>query len=402
MDNKMFEVALGIEKPLYIKETRFEQAAGELHIEIDFKKGSRFNCSECGEVDCKVHDTEQKTWQHLHFWQYKTFLHLRTPRTKCDKCGSRIWVPPWGRKSSGFTLLFEAFTVALAKEMPISKVAEIMGEWDTRIWRIVRGSVRKAFKIKDFSRVTRITIDETSSRKGHRYVTIVTDIARALVIFATKGRKKETIKEFAEFLPEHNAVAQQIQEVSIDMSPAFISGVKNHLENAQITFDKFHVIQEANKKVDAVRREELAVNPLLKKTRWLWLKNPSKLTETEKKQLKTVSKEKTKTARAYQMKLTLQDIYREAKTPKIADELLKKWLSWAMRSRLEPMKQLAKTIKNHYSGILRYFESGITSGIAEGMNSKIQEVKRRAKGFRNIDNFITMIYLECAGLDLPT
>ena len=404
MEKELFGVALGIEEPLYIDEISFDSTEGELHIHMDFRRGGRFFCSECGEVDLPVHDTVEKTWRHLNFFQYKCYLHFRTPRTQCPQCGERLWIPPWGREQSGFTVLFEAFIMALGKEMPISRIGELVGEQDTRIWRIVRFHVNRAHGTKNYAGVTKVGCDETSSRKGHNYVTVFADMDKGEVMFAAEGKDSGTVKYFAEELPKHEAQPGQIKEVAIDMSPAFISGVSDYLPEACITFDKFHIIQALNKAQDEVRRAEQKKNPLLKSTRYVWLKNPENLTEKQKKQLETLRHENLKTAKVYQMKLTFQDIYRTIREPEAAEAAIKKWLSWAVRSRLDPIKSFAKTVKTHFSGVMRYFTSRLTSGTMEGINSRIQEIKRRGRGFRNINNFIAMIYLEAAGLEmtLPT
>lgn len=400
MEKELFRVALGIEEPVYVDEIVFDRAAGELHIHMDFRRGGRFSCSACGAEELPVHDTVEKTWRHLNFFQYKCYIHLRTPRTKCPKCGERLWIPPWSRKQSGFTMLFEAFVMALAKEMPISRIGELVDEQDTRIWRIVRFHVSRAHAKKSYAATTKVGCDETSSRKGHNYVTVFADMDSGEVMFATEGKDSGTVKAFAEELPKHEAEPEQIREVTIDMSPAFISGVTDFLPEAGITFDKFHVIQALNKAQDEVRRMEQKNNPLLKSSRYIWLKNPENLTDRQKKQLKTLRFENLKTAKVYQMKLTFQDIYRSIREPEAAKDAIKKWLSWAVRSRLDPIKSFAKMVRSHFAGILRYFSSRLTSGAMEGINSRIQEIKRRARGFRNINNFITMIYLEAANLDL--
>ena len=401
MQEQLFGIALGIEEPVYIEEVTFDKAQGELHIRMNFLAGARFGCSECGEDKLPVHDTIEKTWRHLNFFQYKCYLHLRTPRTNCPKCGERLWIPPWGRKQSGFTLLFEALIVTLAKEMPISQIAMIVEEHDTRIWRIVRNFVGRAYKFKKFTDTAKLGVDETSTRKGHNYITIFADIDSGEVLFATKGKDKSTMAAFTEELPLHDAQAKQIKEVTMDMSPAFIAGAAEWLPQASVTFDKFHVIQALNKAQDEVRRMEQRSHPLLHKTRYIWLKNPENLTMEQFKRLETLRFENLKTAKTYQMKLTFQDIYRYITEPAAADAALKKWLSWAVRSRLEPIKKFAKMVKEHYAGILRYFDSRLTLGFLESINSRIQEIKRRAKGFRNINNFIAMIYLESAGFKIP-
>jgi len=399
---KLFEMALNVEPPMFIEKIVFDKSKGELHIDMNFERGGKFKCSKCDKIGCSVHDTTMKTWRHLDFFQYKCFIHFRTPSTKCDDCGVHLWIPPWGRSHSGFTLLFEAFVLTLAREMPLSKIAELVKEQDTRLWRIVNAHVKKAYANKDLSNVTKIGVDETSSRKGHNYISVFVDMEIRDVVFATQGRDATTISKFAENLLEHGGNADNITEVSMDMSPPFISGASKILPNASITFDKFHVIKQLNEAIDTIRRNEQKINPCLKGSRYIWLKNPSKLTVRQQNELKTLSKENKKLSRAYQMKLTFQDIYRTIYDKNTADFAIKKWLQWAVRSRLDPIKKFAKTVKSHYSGILRFFTSRLTAGCSEAINANIQEIKRRAKGFRNINNFISMIYLDCANLTLPT
>ena len=194
MEKALFSAALEISEPVFIDEIVFDAVEGELHIHMDFRRGGRFACSECGTEGLTIHDTIEKTWRHLNFFQYKCYIHLRTPRTKCPKCGERLWIPPWGRKQSGFTLLFDAFVMALAKEMPISRIGEIIGEQDTRIWRMVCHYVDIAYAKKSFIAVTKIGCDETSSRKGHNYVTVFADMDSSDVLFATEGKDSGTIQ----------------------------------------------------------------------------------------------------------------------------------------------------------------------------------------------------------------
>jgi transposase len=397
MNEQLFTIALSISEPVFIEEISFNKTEGELHIYLNFRRGGRFACPECGAASPAA-DTTEKTWRHLNFFQYKCFLHMRTPRVECPEHGVRLWNPPWARSKSGFTLLFEAFVMQLAKAMPVSQIADLVGEHDTRIWRIIKAYVSKAYAEKDLSGLEEVGVDETSSRKGHRYVTVFADTYGGDVVFATPGKDASTIAAFAEELPKHGGNTEKITEITMDMSQSFITGAADHLPNASVTFDKFHVVKLLNEALDEVRRDEQKVNPLLKKTRYIWLKNPENLTAKQLQSLGSLRKENLKTARAYQMKLTFQDIYREIRNPEEAGIAIKKWLSWAVRSRLDPIKKFARTVKKHYDGILRHFESGLTSGFMEGINSRIQEVKRRARGFRNIYNFISMIYLVAGGL----
>lgn len=223
------------------------------------------------------------------------------------------------------------------------------------------------------------------------------------VVYATPGKDESAIARFSDELARHGANREQITNVSMDMSPAYIKGANDHFESAEITFDTFHVIKQLNEAIDdEIHQIETAVNPCLKGSRYIWLKNPKNLSAHQRDALKTLSKENKRLAKAYQMKLTLQDIYRTVCDYRVADIGFKKWLSWAVRSRLDPIKKFAKMFKSHYVGILQFFKSRLTAGISESINSRIQEIKRRAKGFRNINYFISMIYLEASNLLLPS
>lgn len=402
IQSNLFEMALGIKEPLYIKEISFDEENGELHIYVDFRRGSRFACPVCGQEECAVHNTTEKVWRHLNFFQYKCYIHFRNPKIKCDKCGVRQHMPYWARPQSGFTSLFEAFVLTLAREMPVSQIAKLVGEHDTRIWRILHYHISKAYAAKVFSELTQVGIDETSSRKGHKYVSVFVDMVKREVVYATPGKDESAIERFSEELNSRNASSEQITNVSMDMSPAYIRGATDHLQNAKITFDKFHVIKQLNEAIDEIRRTETAINPCLKGSRYIWLKNPENLTDRQRDALKTLSKENRKLAKAYQMKLTLQGIYRTVWDYRVADVSFQKWLSWAIRSRLTPIKRFAKMFESHYEGILQFFKSRLSAGISEGINSRIQEIKRRSKGFRNINYFISMIYLDASNLLLPS
>lgn len=393
MEKVLFGQALGVEKPCYVDEVSFAKESGELHIYLDFQPGEHFKCAVCGGDDTVVHDTVEKRWRHLNFFQYKCYLHFYVPRIKCPECGIHMYQVPWSRPGSGFTLLFEMLIMTLAKEQAVLQIAEMIGEHDTRVWRVIKHYVKKLQAEASFEKLSCLGVDETSSRRGHKYVTVFSDLAERKVIFATEGKDARTIARFKDEMALHRGSPEQIKEVAMDMSPAFISGITENFPDAEITFDKFHVIKLLNEALDEVRREEQKQNPALKGSRYIWLKNPENLKARQMEALSMLRKRNSKTARAYQMKLTFQDIFESLKEPEMAETAIRKWLSWAVRSRLLPIKSFAKTVKNHFNGIMRYFHSRLTSGIVEGINSRIQEAKRRAKGFRNIDNFITIIYL---------
>ena len=174
-DIDLFQLALGLVPPWMVAAGAFDAERKRLDIEIDFKTGGRFACPECGKADCPVHDTVQKTWRHLDFFQHQAFLHARVARIDCPDCGVRL-VVPWARPGSGFTLLFEAFAMTLVTAMPVAAAARLVREHDTRLWRVVLHYVEKAARARDLAGLRRVAIDETAARRGHNYITLFVDI----------------------------------------------------------------------------------------------------------------------------------------------------------------------------------------------------------------------------------
>jgi transposase len=403
-DIELFRLAMGLTPPWQVMQCAFDKEQGRLDISIDFARGGTFPCPECGRVACKAYDTEERTWRHLNFFQYATYLHARVPRVQCETCGIKVVNVPWARPGSGFTLLFEALIMTLAAQMPVQALARIVKEHDTRLWRVLAHYVAAARAKADFSAVTQVGVDETASRRGQNYVSLFVDLERSQVLFATEGKDAATVGAFKEDLVAHGGAAAAIGEVCCDMSPAFISGTEEHFPQAHLTFDKFHVLKIINEAVDEVRRQERQNRPELTKTRYLWLKNPENLTVRQVATIEQLSlkKFKLKTARAYHLRLVFQEFWGQAQEE--AEAFLRRWYSWAVRSQLSPMREAAATVKRHWSGILRWFESRVSNGILEGINSLVQAAKSRARGYRTARNLITMIYLIAGKLDfdLPT
>ena len=257
-------MALGLKPPWQVSTADFNPDEKRLDIRLDFPKGSTFTCPKCGLSGVKAHDTVEKTWRHLNFFQHEAYLTARVARIDCKKCGIRLVDVPWARPGSGFTLLFEAMIMILAKAMPVKTVAEFVREHDTRLWRILHHYVGEARKAADHSQVKHVGMDETSRRRGHNYVSLFVDLDETRVLFATGGKDASTVDRFKRDLTDHGGNPGAIEEMCCDMSPAFISGVEKHFPEAHITFDKFHVLKVLNEAVDQVRREESKGRPVLK------------------------------------------------------------------------------------------------------------------------------------------
>ena len=209
-DTELFQLALGLSSPWTVTRSAFDVETSRLDLYVDFPRGSRFACPDCGREGCPVYDTKDDTWRHLDFFQHRTELHARAPRVTCPDCGVRKVVTPWARSGSGFTLLFEAYVLALAKAMPIANAAKRLGEHDTRLWRVVHHYVDAARARLDASDVTRVAIDETAAQRGHNDITLCVDIDQARVLFATEGKDARTIAAFADDLAAHGGVIRSI------------------------------------------------------------------------------------------------------------------------------------------------------------------------------------------------
>lgn len=377
----------------------FTVESERLDIYLDFPRGSTFPCPLCAATS-KAYDTEALTWRHLNFFQHQTYLHARTPRVECSRCGVHRVTVPWARPGSGFTLFFEAFVMQLAKVMTILAAARLVGEHDTLLWRIVNHYVDLARNRADHSTVTQVGIDETAARRGQNYVSLFVDLDERKVLFVTPGKDSATVAAFAEDLTAHGGDPLAITEVSSDMSPAFVKGITKHLPNASITFDKFHNVSLVNDAVDKVRRLERQDHPELSGSRYIWLKNPANLTTNQQSQLAAfdLTRCHLKTARAYQIRLAFQDLYNQP--PAQAETYLNKWYFWATHSRIQPIIDAAKTIRRHQEGVLRWFTSKINNGILEGINSLVQAAKAKARGYRSNRNFASIIYLIAGKFDL--
>jgi transposase len=247
---------LNVKEPWYIKDYKLDSISENLAIWLDFRRGSKFPCPKCGKPNCSAYDTKEKVLRHIDYFAYSTYLHCRVPRVKCNNCGILQIEVPFAREQSHFTLQMESMILELAKRMPVLQVGNLLGEHDTRLWRVVHHYVGEARSNEDFSDVVEIGLDETSRKKGHEYITLVANIKNSKVIFACEGKDSSTITSFSEDLQNHRGNPKNIKSVCCDMSPSYISGISKELPQAKITFDKFHVMKAMNEGVNEVRIQE--------------------------------------------------------------------------------------------------------------------------------------------------
>jgi transposase len=390
-----------IPEPWYIDRCVFDEKQKHLDVFVKFHKGSLFTCSGCGAEHKPVYDIAdyKRTWRHLNFLEYPCYIHGELPRTECDQCDRELRVQvPWAIKPrASFTMLFDSLILAMAKDTPMNAISRMLCEEDKKLWRVVHYYTEQAIEAQDLSHVTKISTDETSAKRGHNYVTIFMDPEKKNVICVSKGKDSGTWEECKTHLEAHGGHADNVTEVCMDMSPAFIKGAKENFPKASITFDKFHVIQAANEAVDEVRRTEQRSCAELKNTRYIWLKNEANLNKAQKETLTKLKDCEMDTAKAYRMRICLQEIYRYPAT--IAPMVLKDWIQWGLRCRLEPLVGVAKMLHSHYDGVLQWFKSKLNNGLLEGINSLFQAAKRKARGYRSDKNIVAMVYLLAGKLD---
>ncbi len=390
---ELFKMAIGLQSPWLITKIEFENISKgkrQLNIHIDFTTGAKFK--DAKGVECNVHDTVKRRWQHMNFFEHQCYIYARVPRIKTSEGKVQNVEVPWARPNSGFTLLFEAFAMLLMEnEMPVNKAADILKVYPNRIWTIFNYWIKLALSKDEQTTVTAIGIDETSRKKGHDYVTVAVDLQQRRVVFVTEGKDEKTIDKLKKHLEKKEVTTEQIKQVSIDMSPAFIAGVSNNFPNAEITFDRFHVVKLLNEAMDKVRKDERREHERIKGHKYTFLKSNKHLSEKKKNEREELIELYPKLGEAYRLKELFNDFWNFSNYEE-AVSFLVYWCDLVKDTAIVHFKKFVNTINSHWTGVINYIKSRISNGILESINAKIQLAKRRARGFRNNNNFINMIY----------
>ena len=371
-------------------------AAKELHININFKPSSRFP-DESGAL-CEVHDTIQKTWRHLNFFEHACYLHCRTPRIKTKDGKVKLVEVPCARPGSGFTLLFESYVMALIEyEMPINKIARLVDENAHRLWTIFNYWIKRAYNADQPTPPKKLGLDETSKRKGHDYITLAVDLDERRVLHVTEGKDKSAVKTVKKYFESKGINVNKVKHASMDMSPSFIAGVREYFPKAEIHFDRFHVVKLLNEAMDKVRQLERKEHDNLKGHKYTFLKNRNNLSDSKKAALSELITLYPTLGEAYRLKELFNDLW-EMEDEEEATNFLVDWCRQVEEKKIPPFMKFVKTIKTHWTGIVNFCETEINNGILEGINNKIQLAKRMVRGYRCKENFINMIYFLCGKL----
>lgn len=403
-DRELYRQILGIETPWFVESVELKLEEEEVHVHLDHQEPEAWPCPECG-ADCRLYDHQpERQWRHLDTCQYQTILHAKPPRIECGKHGVRVSKLPWAEPSSRFTALLERLAIDWLKAASQKAVGERLGlSWD-EIHGIMERAVERGLERRKAEALPLLGVDEKAFQRGHKYFTLVNDLVHPRVLHVAEDRTQASLDGFWETLSEEQIAS--IQAVAMDMWDPYVASVREHVPEAggKIVYDKFHIAKHLGEAVDRVRRREnktlrAAGDDRLAGTRYDWLRHPAAMDPRDRREFAALRNSNLKTARAWGLKeagMALFDYHYE----RPARKHFHWWHGWAVRSRLQPMIEVARMLKRRFENILTYLRHRITNAASESINSKIQWVKYTARGFRNKKNFQIAIYFHCGGLDL--
>lgn len=399
----LYATLLGLKAPWEITDVELKQPPGEVHLRVALPRDTLWVCPQCGAA-APIHDHQERHWRHLDTCQFPTFVHARVPRLKCPTHGIKQLPVPWAEPGSRFTAMFEVFAIDWMKHASLKAVAQQLRISWAEADGIMKRAVARGLERRPLAAPRHAGVDETSFQKRHEYVTVVSDLERAVVVHVADDRGREALDGFWTSLREDQRA--QVEAVAMDMWEPYIRSTLAHLPGAEgkIVFDKFHVAQHLGDAVDRVRKQELraglaAGDPILKGTKYRWLENPAGRTWSEARAFNLLRALAPRVGRAWALREAAMALWSLA-YPGAADRNFALWYRWARRSQLEPMRKVAAMIQRHWANIRTYFTHRITNAGAEALNAKIQAAKRRACGFRSRARFRIAIYFHCGGLDL--
>lgn len=405
-DKDLYQQILGIRSPWRVADVELDVKGEEVTVHVALDVGADLICPKCGR-SCSGYDHRSRRWRHLDTCQFRTIVAADVPRVQCPVCGVRQMAVPWAEPGSGFTALFEALVIDWLREASLSAVARRMKMSWNAVNTIMERAVRRGLLRREEVSPRRLNVDETSFARRHDYVTVVSDGETGNVLHVAEDRKTESLGGYYATLSE--AQKEAIESVGMDMWPAYIKATVAAVPNARekIAFDKFHIAKHLGDAVNKVRRREnrelLAIgDKTLAGTKFKWLTNPENMTREKWLGFKVLRESALKTAKAWALKETAMSLWHYISRG-WAERAWQGWLRWASHSRQEPIKKVVAMIREHLWGILNAVVLKVHNGGAESINSRIQLVKQRARGFRNKQRYINAIYFHLGGLDLyPT
>lgn len=376
---------------------------GQLIIHLEPDKRYKPRCSQCDAKRPGYDTLKERRWNHVPLWGIPIQIVYKPRRVDCETCGIKVESIPWTQGKSPLSVHLSVFLATLAREVSWQAVGRLFGfHWNT-VRKAVKDVVDYGMKHRDMSKILYIGIDEISRRKGHIYHTQVYDLMEKRLIWSGEDRTTDTLETFCDELGKENCA--KIEAICCDMWAPYADVIKKRFPNALLVFDKFHIVRHLMEAVDKVRKEEAGElkddDPeLLKKTRYIWLKNPWNLTDNQKVRLSDLEKLNLKINRAYLLKEAFRRFW-DYTSQGWAKKYLDQWFWWATHSRLEPLRNFAWMLRNHEEGILSYFKVPIDNGCVEGLNNKAKVISRKAFGYRTADTFKLALYHGLGKLPMP-
>ena len=399
---------LGIERPWRVSsfsKGMYEQSPdfrdnhlrGEIVIELDIER-TMYPCPVCGCL-CKVHQYETRCYSHVTACSLAVVLKAKVAKLRCPVCdGYPQMNVPWARPHVSYTKLLERQVFLFLCSMPVSETAKHTGLTVWTIWDMVRFRVAQALEHMDLSDVYLIYVDETSSKKGHNYITVICD-QNGRIVFLCEGKGSSTIDRFSEWLEAHGGDPEKIVYASCDLGDAYPAGIRRNFPNAIIVFDHFHAVKLLSDAFDILLRSEMAKNSAVRGLRKKLLMNPSAFSEEEREKLERTIEDFRDLAEGYRLMTVFSSVYSYSDRES-ASNVLDMWYEDVQSLGFKEMVVAATSLMERKDGILNWFDKPISNGFAEGINSLIQTTKKVARGYRNIDNFIAMVYLRNGRLQI--
>ena len=402
----LYKDIIGVNPPWIITEVKKDEITRKITVRIEHGAPQKLFCPKCN-GSTKLYDHRVRVLRYLDTCQYETFLEVHVPRIKCEDDGVQQIDIPYAEKHSRFTSRFERAIINWLHNSPISFVAKNFNISWAEVDRIMQRAVKRGVSRKKKQPVKNLGIDETSYKKGHKYATVILDKDSGGVITVLGDRKAETLETWLK--TQEIADLSSLDSISMDMWDPYIKAVKATIPEAEqlIAFDRFHVSKHINEALDKVRKREHAsfLNSFgespLSKSRYQWLLNSNQTDNRtgKRKEFLSLSRLKLKTAKAWQIKETANNLWNFVYM-KVAQDAWKKLLKWISLCRIPEMIKAGKTIRNYFWGILNAIRLKATNGLVEAKNNSIQRIKRMACGFRNWDRFRNAILFHLGNLDL--
>lgn len=405
MESKeLYRQLLGLSEPWTVERVELDVARERVEVYVDHASGTRFACPECARELAAYDHLAERVWRHLDSCQFLTYLHASPPRVSCPEHGVHQVKLPWAEAGSRFTHLFEVLAIDVLQAASVKRAAQILRiSWD-QAWHLMERAVLRGRAAKGHDIPQQLGVDEKAIAKGHQYMTLVCDLQEASVEYIGEDRKEESLTAYFDAFDQEQRA--QIEAISLDMWPAYINACKAKVPGAEdkMVFDRFHIMQHVGQGVDRVRKQEHKAllqqgDETLSRSKYLWLYSAENVPAAAQERFAQIRDSNLKTARAWALKESLREWW-SYRSLGWAKRFWQRWYFWATHSRLQPMIDAAKLIARHLPNVLTYFKHHITNAVAEGLNSKIATVQKRACGFRNRDHFKIAIYFHCGGLDL--